>query len=134
MKIIRVEWIDSNGCGHWESLDEAKNTTPTQVVTYGFLINDTEEFITISQSYCYTQSQVDNSITIPKCSIIQQELIKEEDLDVTEQKNNEQREGIMKELEELYNKIDFFSDGLGNDKRALLLRDINKKILSIINK
>lgn len=72
MKVLKVEWIDSNGGAGWEFLEDFKDE-PVYVTTYGFLIKEQEHSISIAQNYTpktvQAREQIDNTITIPKCSI-----------------------------------------------------------------
>lgn len=78
-KEVRVEWVDS--CGgdcYWHTFDGFKPSI-TRPITYGFVIYEDEEIISIAQSYAegddYTPEQVNGIITIPKCSIVKMDEI-----------------------------------------------------------
>lgn len=72
MKAIKVEWIDSAGGSGWEFLEDHKEE-PVHVTTYGFLVKEAEQYITIAQNYAtetvQAREQIDNTISIPKCAI-----------------------------------------------------------------
>ena len=73
MKVLKVNWIDSAGGAGWNFLEDFEEE-PVHVTTYGFLIKDAEEFITLAQSYApktvQAREQIDNTISIPKRAII----------------------------------------------------------------
>lgn len=74
MKEVRIEWIDS--CGgdcYWLLLRDFKPSI-TKPTTYGFVVYEDDEIISIAQSYAEgddeVPQQINGVITIPKCSII----------------------------------------------------------------
>lgn len=72
MKTLKVEWIDSAGGAGWEFLEDFKEE-PVHVTTYGFIVNEAEDFITLAQNYApqtvQSREQINNTISIPKCAI-----------------------------------------------------------------
>jgi len=47
-KIVKILWLDSAGRDEWLSLDEARQLHPMLVGSYGEIINETSDFITIA--------------------------------------------------------------------------------------
>ena len=70
--VLKVEWIDSAGGSGWEVLEDYTSEA-VHVTTYGFLIREDEETISVAQSYApgtvKGREQINNDITIPKCAI-----------------------------------------------------------------
>jgi|TARA_R100001244_G_scaffold130304_1_gene102348 hypothetical protein len=50
MKLVKVTWNDSTETSDsgWVSLDSAKKDRPCKIASVGWLINETDEFITIA--------------------------------------------------------------------------------------
>ena len=48
---VDVEWIDASGHGPWITLDEAKEFKPEPVVSRGFFVCVTNEFLTIVEHH-----------------------------------------------------------------------------------
>jgi len=72
--VIKIEWLDSMGVTNsWENIDELISLKPATCTTIGYLFEDTDDYITVAQSY--SEQQVLGRITIPKCSIIRTETI-----------------------------------------------------------
>jgi hypothetical protein len=73
LEMVYVEWIDSCAKGFWHALKEATALSPDHCCTVGFLVNETEEFITLSGSHtnrvASEEDQADASICIPKIAI-----------------------------------------------------------------
>lgn len=68
-KIVLVDWEDSvgdNAC--WLQRDKMKPVLPAQCKTAGFLLEETEKYVTIVQTIDDTQLM--GRISIPKRSII----------------------------------------------------------------
>lgn len=63
----RIEWIDSVGNGGWHGCKEEDNE-PVTCLSIGVVHSESKKAITIWQSRSSLGS-LDNSITIPKCSI-----------------------------------------------------------------
>lgn len=75
MKEVRVKWIDSmSGDCFWSLLEDYK-TSIARPTTYGFVVYEDDEIISIAQTYVphegETPEQINGVITIPKCSIIE---------------------------------------------------------------
>lgn len=76
-KMIYVEWTDSLlENSRWQLLQQVENQI-LKCATVGFMISDTDEFITIAQSYTldrpFEDISVSGTMTIPKGSIIRLE-------------------------------------------------------------
>lgn len=67
---VYVEWIDSYAQHGWRHEDDLGNsqTFDSRIVSIGFLIKDTAEFITISNSVG-TGGSINDPLTIPKVAI-----------------------------------------------------------------
>lgn len=72
MKVLTVQWIDSAGGAGWEFVEDFREE-PVHVTTYGFLVHESDSFITIAQSYApetvQAREQINNTISIPKCAV-----------------------------------------------------------------
>ena len=66
-EIVLIEWVDSKGLERWEYLDEIEPIEPNRRLSTGFLIEEGEQYKTITQSVSNTQ--VLSRTTIPCCSI-----------------------------------------------------------------
>ena len=75
---VKVEWIDScTSNQNWFLLSDELDEDVIRITTYGFLIQETEEFLTIAQNYGENPEQVCNLVTIPKGCILSQKVIEE---------------------------------------------------------
>ena len=68
MKIVVIDWVDSVRAFDWTLMEDVDEKS-LDCVSVGFLLNETEEHVTIAQNYGLKPKQVCNLITIPKCSI-----------------------------------------------------------------
>lgn len=95
MKVVKVKWIDSTAGSGWESKEGFK-MEPAYVLTYGFLIDESDKYISIVQSYSpgndTNEEQVLNNVTIPRCAVLSMETIEEDDSAEIEN-NGEQSDG-----------------------------------------
>ena len=67
-KKVEIEWMDSKGVtAEWEDLDEIEPLEPCLVYSVGYLLEDNEDYKTITQSL--TTEQVLGRLTIPAKSI-----------------------------------------------------------------
>ncbi|MBA7672455.1 hypothetical protein ES703_80632 [subsurface metagenome] len=67
-KLLLIKWLDSKGnTNQWEHLDELEPMKPSECLSIGFLIEETDTYKTIASSI--SQTQVLGRITIPSCSI-----------------------------------------------------------------
>lgn len=67
VKSVKVEWVDScTSNQNWFLLSDKLDEDIIRITTYGFLIQETDEFITIAQNYGEEPEQVCNLILIPK--------------------------------------------------------------------
>lgn len=69
--LIFVEWLDSCSSPNlWEFIEELEPLPSRQIISVGFLIEETEEYITIASSI--SKTQVLGRLTIPKRSMEKQ--------------------------------------------------------------
>ena len=73
MKIVKVEWIDSCAdSNRWQLLEDFESSV-VRPTTYGFLIYEDDEKITVAQTYAEgdenVPAQFNGAMTIPRCSI-----------------------------------------------------------------
>lgn len=64
--VIKVTWVDSTSVEPWLEIDVVLGFEPCTIETVGIMIADEDEFITLVQSIGYEESQVANSLMIPK--------------------------------------------------------------------
>ena len=69
MKIVLVNWLDSNSNSAWHNITEAKHLRPSPCVTIGYVLEDTEEYITIASSFATENDSVSDVICIPKFAV-----------------------------------------------------------------
>ena len=73
-QIVLIDWIDSKGItDKWEHLDGLKPMTCCICRTIGFVLDETDDYVTIAQSITLIEneeeSQVLGRMSIPKVSI-----------------------------------------------------------------
>lgn len=74
-RLVLIEWLDSKGITTaWEYLDEVEPMPPTLCYSVGFLVADTDQYVTVAQAM--SDNQVLGRTTIPKCSIQKMETLK----------------------------------------------------------
>ena len=66
MKVVKITWIDSCSSDSSWTMAEDANTGIIQIETYGVVIKETDEFISIAQNYGSEPEQFCNIMTIPK--------------------------------------------------------------------
>lgn len=68
MKIVKVEWIDSCASNiSWSLVDEFNgDIEPIRIISFGILLQETNDCITIAQNYGLNPKQVCNLMTIPR--------------------------------------------------------------------
>lgn len=81
MKEVRVKWIDSCvGDCYWTPIDDFKPSI-MKPTTYGFVIHEDKEKISVAQTFADEDgdapTQVNGVITIPKCAILEMEILNE---------------------------------------------------------
>ena len=76
MKIVLIEWVDSVRAFDWSLLEDVDEKS-MDCISVGFLLKETDNYVTIAQNYGLKPEQVCNLITIPKCSIKNIRKIKE---------------------------------------------------------
>ena len=64
MKLVKVTWNDTNETSDsgWVSLEEAKNNKPCKVASVGWLVNETEEHITIAADIDANEIESENEL------------------------------------------------------------------------
>lgn len=76
-----VEWLDSCSEHGWQPLTDSKKIEPDHCSSVGFVIADTDEYLTLLQSFTNRKDaaadQGDNSICIPKFAILNSITIRE---------------------------------------------------------
>ncbi len=79
MKVLKIEWIDSCASNMaWLPLAEIDGEIePIKIVSFGVLVQETEETITIAQNYGIEPEQVGSLMTIPKGCIKRQSEIED---------------------------------------------------------
>ena len=77
MEVLKVRWIDSCASNmNWTLLDEFDDDIESiKIVSYGVLIQETEDCITIAQNYGENPEQCCSLITIPKGCIKERAVI-----------------------------------------------------------
>ena len=96
MKVVKITWIDSCSSDSSWTMAEDANTGIIQIETYGIVIKETDEFISIAQNYGSEPEQFCNIMTIPKGCI--KEIIIIPNMVVKEKNNSDEDEVIRKEL------------------------------------
>jgi len=68
-KVVKVRWIDSmSDTGRW-TLAEDIDMKPTECTTFGFLVEENEEFITVAQTLGMEPEQYCQMMCIPQKAI-----------------------------------------------------------------
>jgi len=71
IKQVKVDWIDSmSGDSNWHLLSETIDLKPLKIRTFGFLVEDNDDYICVAQSYATEYPQYCNTISIPKKTIV----------------------------------------------------------------
>ena len=68
MEVLKIIWIDSCASNmRWEYVEDFQgDIEPIKIVSYGVLIQETEDCITIAQNYGFNPPQCCSMMTIPK--------------------------------------------------------------------
>lgn len=81
MKVVKIEWIDSCASNqNWilkEDFNNEYDIEPIIIVSFGVLVKETENYITIAQNYGFNPEQFCNLMTIPKGCIVKQTVLEE---------------------------------------------------------
>ena len=79
MEVVKIEWIDSCSSNqNWMLKEELDGEIEAiRIVTYGVVIQTTDNAITIAQNYGFNPEQFCNLMTIPKGCIIKKTLLEE---------------------------------------------------------
>ena len=85
MKVVKIEWIDSTASElNWMIIDNLpEDIEPTKIVSYGVVIKETDNYISIAQNYGFNPEQCCSLMTIPNGCIQNvitiEEIVKNED-------------------------------------------------------
>ena len=74
-KVVKVKWIDSMSDGGRWTLAEDIDMKPTECTTFGFLVDENENFITVAQTLGMEPEQYCQMICIPQKAITHFEVI-----------------------------------------------------------
>ena len=86
MKAVKVLWIDScNSNMNWTVAEDIE-VEPMYIDSFGVVVKDTDEFLTIAQNYGNDPEQYSNITTIPKGCIKEVFVIHEDNVCKNEQK------------------------------------------------
>lgn len=68
MEVVKIEWIDSCASNmRWEYVEDFQgDIEPLKIVSYGVLIQETEDYVAIAQNYGFNPHQCCSMMTIPK--------------------------------------------------------------------
>jgi hypothetical protein len=69
MKLVKLEWIDATGSDGWISKEDLENELPGFHTTVGFVVKETEGFITITMNYDETKEMFGAWMLVPKIMI-----------------------------------------------------------------
>ena len=77
MEVLKIIWIDSCASNmNWTLMDELdEDIEPIKITSYGVLIQETEDCITIAQNYGENPNQCCSLMTIPKGCIKERVLV-----------------------------------------------------------
>lgn len=77
MEVLKITWIDSCASNlKWSLLDEIDgDIDPIKITTYGVLIQETEQAISLAQNFGHDPQQFCSLMTIPKGCIIEKRRI-----------------------------------------------------------
>lgn len=73
-KRVRIEWIDSYATPGWQRMSSITNESDA-IVSYGFLIKESKDNVTISSSLSAFEGIMD-PLTIPRRAIIKMKVVK----------------------------------------------------------
>jgi hypothetical protein len=66
MPLIQIEWTDAVGGDGWVTHDELLKETPVTHISVGFLVNETDDFYTITMSHNPDKTNLGAWLLIPK--------------------------------------------------------------------
>ncbi len=74
-KIAKIEWLDSKAASHeWEYYADLEELKPVICSTFGFIIKETKDYVTIAHTT--SENQVLGRITIPRGCIKSQRIFR----------------------------------------------------------
>jgi len=74
--LVEIDWIDSSGVGGWSDADYIEKQEPSVCLAIGYIVRETDKFVTIVQSLDLTDGTYYHSLTIPKFAITKMKIIK----------------------------------------------------------
>lgn len=76
-EVVRVKWVDSCSSNtNWTLTCELDgDVQPIQIITFGILVSQSEDYITVAQNYGIDPEQFCNFMTIPRGCIKKLEVI-----------------------------------------------------------
>lgn len=75
-KIIYVKWEDAVGADGWTNMDYVQRQALTTIETVGFLVKETDKFLTVIHSVDEENSNSGAWMTIPKTQIKKRKYLK----------------------------------------------------------
>ena len=69
MRLVKLEWIDATGSDGWISKEDLEKELPGFHTTVGFVVKETEGFITITMNYDETKETFGAWMLVPKIMI-----------------------------------------------------------------
>ena len=116
MKILKVRWIDSCASNlNWTLKDELDgDIKPIEILSFGVLIQDSDDVITLAQNYGIDPEQYCSLMTIPKGCI--------KDVQIIEEHNMASQEVISRlraEIEKAREQLEDSNYYLDNSEQAL---------------
>ena len=67
LEVKKVVWSDSCASNvNWSFKDEIQEAEPIEIISYGVLVKETDEYIVLAQNFGANPKQVCNLMTIPK--------------------------------------------------------------------
>jgi len=78
MKIIYIEWVDSESFSYWRSIKNTieDNKNPSIVKTVGYLLDENDHHILVCHSFDEANDMIIGVIKIPKKCILRKKIIK----------------------------------------------------------
>lgn len=74
LELIWVKWLDSESTNNWktkkEYLDSIKDKQVNTCETVGWVLEDTEDTLSVAQSRCKEHDCYDSVMRIPRCCIL----------------------------------------------------------------
>lgn len=74
MRVVHVEWVDSETETGWEPLSSVESR-PLIAHTVGFLLKEADDFVMVAHSFDFENEHYNGAIRIPRCSIVKMSLL-----------------------------------------------------------